>query len=227
MQEKNIPFENFKLDPNLLDYGQFDVWRVKGNPDSNFLSWEEQERFHAISNQNVRQTFLLSRCSIQSLVKYYTNRPDVSADVFALPGGKPILRNIPDLHFSLTHTGTEVALAFSRSPVGFDMEKSDRRTDFLSVAKRFFTATELAEIETLGPESERRFLELWTAKEAILKLEGTGISGGLERARILSDSNGDLDGRSVCLHRVEWPGLIANLASFVEPSSVRTRELIF
>jgi len=106
------------------------------------------------------------------------------------------------------------------------MEKSERCTDFLALAKRFFTAAELAGIVAAGMDSGKSFLELWTAKEAILKLEGTGISGGLDRALILSESEGDLDGRRVYLHRIEWPGLIAKLASFEKPVAVRMRELI-
>ena len=221
LQEKSMPAANFKIEPNILDYGQFDVWRAKGNPDSNLLSPEELDRLHAISSQNARQTFLLSRCAIISIVKYYTKNCDFISEVQTHPGGKPFLINLPDLHFSLSHTGSEVALVFSRSPVGFDMEKSDRRTDFLALAKRFFTAAELADMD-----SGSSFLELWTAKEAILKLEGTGISGGLDRARILSESEGDLDGRRVHLHRIEWPGLIGKLASFEKPVAVRMRELI-
>ena len=216
-----MPAANFKIEPNILDYGQFDVWRAKGNPDSNLLSPEELDRLHAISSQNARQTFLLSRCAIISIVKYYTKNCDFISELHTHPGGKPFLINLPDLHFSLSHTGSEVALVFSRSPVGFDMEKSDRRTDFLALAKRFFTAAELADMD-----SGSSFLELWTAKEAILKLEGTGISGGLDRARILSESEGDLDGRRVHLHRIEWPGLIGKLASFEKPVAVRMRELI-
>jgi phosphopantetheinyl transferase len=226
LQEKSMPAGNFKIEPNILDYGQFDVWRAKGNPDSNLLSREELDRLHAISSQNARQTFLLSRCAIISIVKYYTKKCDFISEVHTHPGGKPFLINLPDLHFSLSHTGSEVALVFSRSPVGFDMEKSDRRTDFLALAKRFFTAAELAGIVAAGMDSGSSFLELWTAKEAILKLEGTGISGGLDRARILSESEGDLDGRRVYLHRIEWPGLIGKLASFEKPVAVRTRELI-
>jgi len=221
-----MPVANFKIESNMLDYGQFDVWRAKGNPDSNLLSPEELERLHAISSQNARETFLLSRCAIHSIVKYYTNNSDFLGEVDRQPGGKPFLINIPELHFSLSHTGREVALVFSRSPVGFDMEKPGRQTDFLTLAKRFFTATEVAAIVAAGNDAGPCFLELWTAKEAILKLEGTGISGGLDRARILSESEGNLDGRRVYLHRLEWPGLIAKLAAFEEPREVNVRELI-
>jgi len=221
-----MPVANFKIESNMLDYGQFDVWLAKGNPDSNLLSPEELERLHAISSQNARETFLLSRCAIHSIVKYYTNNSDFLGEVDRQPGGKPFLINIPELHFSLSHTGREVALVFSRSPVGFDMEKSGRQTDFLTLAKRFFTATEVAAIVAAGNDAGPCFLELWTAKEAILKLEGTGISGGLDRARILSESEGNLDGRRVYLHRLEWPGLIAKLAAFEEPREVKVRELI-
>ena len=221
-----MPVANFKIEPNILDYGQFDVWLAKGNPDSNLLSPEEVGRLHAISSQNARETFLLSRCAIRSIVKYYTNNTGFLVEVDTHPGGKPFFINIPDLHFSLSHTGNNVALVFSRSPVGFDMEKSERRTDFLALAKRFFTATEVAAIVAAGNDAGPFFLELWTAKEAILKLEGTGISGGLDRARILSESEGHLDGRRVYLHRFEWPGLIAKLAAFEKPEEVRVRELI-
>lgn len=221
-----MPVANFKIEPNILDYGQFDVWLAKGNPDCNLLSPEELERLHAISSQNAREIFLLSRCAIRSIAKNYTTNCHFIGEVDTHPGGKPFLINLPDLHFSLSHTGSEVALVFSRSPVGLDMEKSGRRTDFLALAKRFFTPTEVAAIVAAGNDAGPCFLELWTAKEAILKLEGTGISGGLDRARILGESEGNLDGRRVYLHRLEWPGLIAKLAAFEKPEEVRVRELI-
>jgi 4'-phosphopantetheinyl transferase len=170
---------------------------------------------------------LLSRCAIHILSKYYTKNFNFLGDFRTHPGGKPFLINVPDLHFSLSHTGSEVAIVFSRSPVGFDMEKSGRRTDFLALAERFFTPTEVAAIVAAGKEASACFLELWTAKEAVLKLEGTGISGGLERARILSKSEGNLDGRRVYLHSLEWPGLVAKLASFEKPVEVRSRRIIF
>ena len=174
-----------------------------------------------------RRSFLLSRCAIQCLAKKYTNRDSENFSISSHPGGKPFFVDVLDLHFSLSHTEGEVALAFSRSPVGFDMEKSGRRANFLAVAKRFFTSDEVLSIEAFGASTGACFLELWTAKEAVLKLEGTGISGGLERARILSKTEADLDGRLVYLRTLEWPGLVAKLAAFEKPVEFRSRELVF
>lgn len=86
LQDKNMPAVTFKIEPNILDYGQFDVWRAKGNPDSNLLNPEELERFHAISSQNARQTFLLSRCAINTIVKHYTKDCDFPAGIQTHPG---------------------------------------------------------------------------------------------------------------------------------------------
>lgn len=211
----------------MLDYGHFDVWRIKGNPDVGLLNPQDLERFQGMPETGVRRSFLLSRCAINFLAGQYTNKASADFSISSHPGGKPYFVDVPDLHFSLSHTDGEVALAFSRVPVGLDMEKSGRLTDFLAVAKRFFTSDEVAAIEAAGASAGACFLELWTAKEAVLKLEGTGISGGLERARILSETESNLDGRRVYLHALEWPGFVAKLASFEKPVEVRLRELVF
>lgn len=211
----------------MLENGDFDVWRVKGNPDMGLLNPQDLERFQAMPQNDARQSFLLSRCAIQCLAKKYTNSESAHFSISSHPGGKPFFADVPDLHFSLSHTEGEVALAFSRSPVGFDMEKSGRRANFLAVAKRFFTSDEVLSIEAVGASAGARFLDFWTAKEAVLKLEGTGISGGLDRVRILNETESSLDGRLVYLHTLAWPGLVAKLASFEKPVEVRSRELVF
>jgi len=218
---------NFKSQPKPLEDGYFDVWRVKGNPDTGLLSPQDLKQFQMLAHPGMRRSFLLSRCAINFLAKKYTNNALQDFPVSLHPCGKPFFADIPDLHFSLSHTEAEVALAFSRSPVGFDMEKSGRRSDFLAVAKRFFTADEVTALEAGGASIGTGFLELWTAKEAVLKLEGTGISGGLERVRSMSETESELDGRRVYLHPLEWPGLVAKLASFEKPVEVRSQELVF
>lgn len=217
---------DFKIQPNLLNFGEFDVWRVQGNPDMALLSPEELKRYQEIIHPEAARVYGISRCAIRMLVKYYTSQNPNEMLLESLPGGKPVFVNIPDLHLSLSHSGHEVALAFSRSPVGIDIEKSDRRVNPLPIAQRFFTSFEVDLIKQTHEQQTEMFLKLWTAKEAILKLEGTGISGGLERARVVNENEGLIDGKKVFLHQIQWPGLMSQLASFERINSVRVRELL-
>ena len=222
MQEEKIISK-----PNMLEHREIEVWQVRGTPDVSLLSQDEKSKLKGISAQDVRETFLLSKCAIRFLLAKYTEKPSEEKCVDTHPGGKPFFVNHPNLHFSLSHSGGEVAIAFSRTPIGFDVEKKERRADFVSIAQRFFSVAEAAQIAAAGERAASLFVDLWTAKEAILKLEGSGISGGLERALVWSEFEGELDGRRVHLHRMEWPGFVARVASFEEPRFVRVKELVF
>ena len=85
-----------------------------------------------------------------------------------------------DLRFNLSHTAEEVLIGVTRGrEVGVDIETLERRGDFGGVARRVFTARELAELEGLGGTDaaawRRAFLRGWTRKEAFLKDLGTGL----------------------------------------------------
>lgn len=84
--------------------------------------------------------------------------------------------------FNLTHTDGLVAVAVSGVPaVGIDAEAADRSVD-LKVADRYFTAEEIAWLESLAPaDRPQGFLRLWTLKEAFIKATGLGLSQGLDK----------------------------------------------
>ena len=140
--------------------------------------------------------------------------------------GKPFLPEINDLHFNLSHSGGELAVAFSRNEVGLDIESKVRRANYGELARRFFDAAEARAVEEAGDSVGEVFFRLWTAKEAVLKLEGTGISGGLQRALVSSEASAELDGRPVFLGRVEWEGYAGAVASFQEIAQLRLRSLV-
>ena len=94
--------------------------------------------------------------------------------------GKPYFKHIPDLFFSISHTDGLTVIALSDCEVGIDVEKV-RKAD-LRVVRRF--SKEEADYIT-EKESDRRFFEIWTMKEAYLKCKGTGISGGLNSVNVL------------------------------------------
>ncbi len=92
-------------------------------------------------------------------------------------GGRPA-----GLAFNLSHTGGLVGVAVATVPglqLGFDLEPIDRRAP-MQVARRYFTASEVAWLERL-PETSRAegFFRLWTLKEAFIKATGKGLTQDL------------------------------------------------
>ena len=87
--------------------------------------------------------------------------------------GKPYLRDYPDVHFSLSHSGDYAMCAISDSPIGCDIQKiSDTRPQ---VARRFFTQAEQLYLQ--GSEDPQvEFTRIWTRKESYVKMKGLGIS---------------------------------------------------
>lgn len=100
--------------------------------------------------------------------------------------GRPALApsHTASFDFNWSHSGewALLALAHDITP-GIDIElPRPRATRPLELAQRFFCAEEAAWLAGL-PESEQLagFLDLWTAREAVLKALGRGIAFGLDK----------------------------------------------
>lgn len=115
--------------------------------------------------------------------------------------GKPEVSGPPDglgLLFNVSHTEgltvCAVAVAGEVEAVGVDVERADRRTSHVDLARRFFAPEEAAEVEAApeGAERVELFFRFWTLKEAYLKARGVGL--GLE-----------LDSFRFRLHEGPWP----------------------
>lgn len=101
--------------------------------------------------------------------------------------GRPRLAQGPaGLDFNWSHSGEVAVVALARGIVpGVDVEWVRPRPRAMDLARRFFHPQEAAALQALpAGERERAFLELWTAKEAVLKATGHGISFGLQRLRV-------------------------------------------
>ena len=85
--------------------------------------------------------------------------------------------------FNWSHSGEQALVALARgvSP-GIDLERLRTRVNALEIAQRFFTRDEAEWLHALGADARHAaFLELWTAREAVLKALGRGIAFGLDR----------------------------------------------
>lgn len=106
--------------------------------------------------------------------------------------GRPRLANglDPSLDFNWSHSGDLAVIALARGIApGVDIERRRARKRSLDIARRFFTAEEANTLAALSPqERDAGFLQLWTAKEAVLKAIGRGIAFGLQRLDIVVEN---------------------------------------
>jgi len=94
--------------------------------------------------------------------------------------GKPYFHPDRGLYFSISNTRNFTVAAFANSPVGVDLECLERKVSFERIATRYFFQKESEWMQSVppGPERAERFFQLWTAKEAVVKLDGRGLYGG-------------------------------------------------
>ena len=89
--------------------------------------------------------------------------------------GAPYLPEHPELSVSISHCRKAVAVAVSEKyRIGIDIES--RRKVSPSLMERVCTDDELAKIRS-SADPTMTFLRFWTRKEAVLKMQGTGIRG--------------------------------------------------
>ena len=98
--------------------------------------------------------------------------------------GKPYAANLSGIFFNISHSENFISAVISDREVGIDIEKL--RILPVKASKKMFCDEELSYIfkksrsdidfdKEQTPDVIKRFLEVWTAKEAYLKCVGTGI----------------------------------------------------
>lgn len=101
--------------------------------------------------------------------------PPEKIELYDAPKGKPLLRNDPALHFSISHSHDVSMIAVTRvAPVGVDIEQLRAVPNAEPILRRFFTHEE---IETILTDDNRdlRFIEAWTRSEARVKVRGASV----------------------------------------------------
>ncbi len=103
-------------------------------------------------------------------------------EMVTLENGKPYFKNYPDFHFNISHSKLFLAIAFSDSPVGVDIEEI--RDVNLQIANRYFSENERQFVKDI-----ESFFYVWTRKEAYLKRTGDGLRTCLSALDVLDDKN--------------------------------------
>ena len=116
---------------------------------------------------------------VTQLAKPYFN--GAVPEILRQKRGKPYFAGNGNVHFSVSHSGAFVAVAFASFPVGIDLQqhkcrgyetREDATLRHKKLAQRYFHPQEQALVEKYPWEG---FFRVWTAKESYVKRTGQGI----------------------------------------------------
>jgi 4'-phosphopantetheinyl transferase len=141
------------------------------------ISDEEKARAGKFRFDRDRDRFVRGRAYLRTTLADCLDITPETVDLKRHEHGKLYLEDDP-VYFNLTHSaGSGVIVVSEEHLVGVDLEFVNRKVKALEVARTVLVDRELDYLEaTRAADRERMFLYFWTAKEAYLKLLGTGLS---------------------------------------------------
>jgi 4'-phosphopantetheinyl transferase len=154
----------------------------------NLLSTDERDRADRFHFEKDRRHFIVARGGLRKLLGNYLGiAPNLIRFDYA-DHGKPrlageIQQQHTPLEFNLAHSGGLAVYAFtSLGEIGVDLERIKPEFPGDDIARRFFSAAEVACLEQLEPEARAlAFFTCWTRKEAFIKANGMGLALGLDQ----------------------------------------------
>lgn len=157
------------------------------------LSGEEHQRADRFYFQKDRERFVRARAGLKRLLAAYLDFDPKAITFEQGPHGKPRLiaeltRDHPPLAFNLSHAGDNAmacvatqssskglaANEITIQEVGIDIELRRPSQWSEGIARRYFTSAEAKAIEA-AEDLQQTFFDVWTRKEAVLKLLGSGL----------------------------------------------------
>jgi 4'-phosphopantetheinyl transferase len=144
------------------------------------LDEDERAVYQSVTDPADRRCFVAARGLLRIELSFHLSLPPADWQYVPRPGRRPEIRTplgrVDRFHYSLSHTRGLVACAVtdtSAGPyqeVGIDVEWMRPMPRMHKLAERHFSPVEVAELRSLPPDDQlRRFLSLWTLREAWAK----------------------------------------------------------
>jgi len=136
------------------------------------------DRYRAVAD---RSRFVATRSSLRALLARHVGAAPETLRFVTGPHGRPALEHYPAVSFNVSHTGPHALIALSSTRiVGVDVERLDMALDWRALTRLVCSAAEQRSIECAPVALQHDyFFRCWTAKEALLKALGLGITEGL------------------------------------------------
>jgi len=158
-----------------------DLWLVSARIDVaerdilyEVLSADERDRAGRFRFEEDRARSIHGRGGLRRILSSYCQVPPHRLEFYTGTYGKPqLVGGSAGLEFNVSHSGDYVLIGVtSGAQCGVDIECGRRDIEEVQIAERFFCPREVEWLLRTG----NGFLRLWTAKEAILKAMGSGLS---------------------------------------------------
>lgn len=184
-----------KLETYTLEPDEIHVWRIDLKVSQNYLDYlfcllsdDEKNRAKRFRHAQTREAFIARRGLLRILLSRYLDRDARDLRFTCNAFDKPILASLSEsyrLHFNVSHTHDIALIAIGRHDIGIDVEHVDIDYPCLTIAEEFFAPHEVSALRAL-PRSEvaPTFFRYWTAKEAVAKAIGQGLSVPLENIQL-------------------------------------------
>lgn len=140
-------------------------WYKKISIDKNISKSEQNKKIHKAAYNLLEEKLIKS---------FHFKKEDLKYKYGSM--GKPYLEN-SSLYFSISHCNNIVVCIISKRNVGIDIEDIKKVNKF--VVKKSLTELELSKLASLN-NKEEYFFRIWTLKEALLKVNGFGLSYGMK-----------------------------------------------
>ena len=162
---------------NICDCVKWSVIQIKD------CSWDAvQAMLPLVSEQRRAQALQFKHAFGQyACLKSYLILQDLLREHYGIEGdlvfsynehGKPMLKEVSNIHFSISHCKEAIAVAVADRPVGIDVETLRMPSEAL--AEKVMDKGEKLRFD-ISDTPEDFFTAIWTAKEAVMKCRGTGI----------------------------------------------------
>lgn len=162
-----------------------DLWYLRiprdGPCDTPYLDDGERRRAARYRHEPDRRRFALTRSVLRELLGGYVGVPPGMLRFSALERGRPELTGPQRISFNVSHSGDYALIVVSSGrTVGIDIEYNDPQLEWRSLVPLVCTEWEQCILDGLPKQMQGQvFFRCWSAKEAILKALGLGITEGL------------------------------------------------
>ena len=146
------------------------------------LSKERQQKIEAIKAEGGRRSSLGAWALMDYCLQQLYGLHEREITITYGAHGKPYVKDKPDIHFNLSHSGDYVLAAFGPAELGCDIQMIGEAHRNDRIAARFFTE---AEQKALAEGVD--FYCIWARKESYIKCIGDGMACDLRSFDVVGD----------------------------------------